>query len=111
MISRTNLIKSTILFTLVLLFCGPAFGQRPEPEVYGEFQGDPMYTLLPPDAIPAIDEPEYLTGDEASAQMDPGETIMGIATKAGAVCWSTWHLDEHEIVNDFIGDTPIAASW
>ena len=109
--SKFRLLGAVALFALAMLFSGPTPAQRPEPEVHGEFEGDPMYTVLPPDAIPAIDAPEYLTGDEAAAQMDPEETIMGVVAGGSAVCWSTWQLDQHEIVNDFIGETPIAASW
>jgi Protein of unknown function (DUF3179) len=92
-------------------FALPASAQRPEPEVHGEFQGDAMYTLLPPDGIPAIHDPEFVTGEAAAAQMSPTETIMGVTADGAAVCWSTWQLDSHEIVNDTIGDTPIAATW
>ncbi len=88
-----------------------AVAERPDPEVHGEFQGDKMYTLLPPDGIPAILDPEYLTGKEANAQMSADEPVMGLANDDDAVCWSTWQLDAHEIVNDEFNGTAIAATW
>jgi hypothetical protein len=95
----------------VLLFAVTAWAERPEPEVYGTFDGDEMFTLLPPDGIPAIIDPEYLTGDEAAAQMSPQEHVMGLASENDAVCWSTWQLDHHEIVNDVFEGAAIAATW
>jgi hypothetical protein len=85
--------------------------ERPEPEVHGVFDGDEMYTLLPLDAIPAIIEPEYVKGKEAASQMLPHEPVIGVASGDQAVCWSTWQLDHHEIVNDQLGGRAIAATW
>jgi len=85
--------------------------QQPEPAVFGVFEGDTLYTVLPPDAIPAIREPEYVSGAAALAQMDPGEPVIGVAAGTDAVCWSTWHLDRHEIVNDHLGGRAVAATW
>lgn len=99
----------TLLLLSVAAFTAAA--QRPEPEVHGVFDGDEMYTLLEPDAIPAITAPEYLTGDAAAAQMMPNEPVIGVFDGDDAVCWSAWQLDRHEIVDDFLGDTPIAATW
>ncbi len=100
------------LAMLVIVFCGTAaFAERPKPEVHGEFQGDKMYTLLPPDGIPAILDPEYITGEVAAAQMSPDEPIMALANGDDAVCWSTWQLDHHEIVNDHFAGAAIAATW
>jgi len=95
----------------VLLLAYSAVAERPEPEVYGTFYGDEMFTLLPPDGIPAIMDPEYLTGEEAAAQMSPEEHVMGLASENDAVCWSTWQLDHHEIVNDVFEGAAIAATW
>jgi len=106
--------RNRIPFIILLILCLTATlaaAQRPEPEVHGEFQGDKMYTLLPPDGIPAILAPEYLTGDAAAAQMSADEPVMGLATADDAVCWSTWQLDHHEIVNDVFNGTAIAATW
>lgn len=102
---------SFVSMFMFMLAAGVAQGERPEPQVYGVFQGDEMYTLLPPDGIPAIMAPEYVTGDAAHAQMSPLETVMGLIAADDAVCWSTWQLDRHEIVNDTFQGRPIAATW
>ena len=99
------IVLSTILAANIVL------AERPEPEVYGTFDGDEMYTLLPPDGIPAILDPEFVTGEEAAAQMSAEESVMGLAIEGDAVCWSTWQLDHHEIVNDVFNGTAIAATW
>jgi hypothetical protein len=36
---------------------------------------------------------------------------MGLVTQGEAKAYSLWHLDAHEIVNDVIGDIPIAVAW
>ncbi|MFT7700283.1 MAG: hypothetical protein ACI8S7_002125 [Candidatus Krumholzibacteriia bacterium] len=84
---------------------------RPAPEVYGVFDGDEMYTLLAPNDIPAIMDPEFVTGKEAADQMSAEEWVMGMADDNDAVCWSTWQLDHHEIVNDEFAGAAIAATW
>jgi len=96
---------------VMLVLSGAALAERPEPEVHGTFDGDDMYTLLPPDAIPAITAPEYVTGEAAAAQMSADEPVIGVFSDTDAVCWSTWQLDHHEIVNDTLDGTAIAATW
>ncbi len=90
---------------------GPALSQRPEPKVHGVFDGDTMYTVLPPGGIPAITEPIFISGEDAEEQMSPDEMLMGILVGGEARAYSLWHLDAHEIVNDSIGGVPIAATW
>lgn len=96
-------------------------GQSPEPApVKGrssldepdEIEGEPLLTLLPPDEIRAIDEPRFVTADEAEAFMDLDETVLGVVGADGtAKCYSTLQLDAHEIVNDVLDGRPIAATW
>jgi hypothetical protein len=102
-----------ILFCLaVLLFSAlPVTAQRPDPEVHGTFDGEPMYTVLPPDAIPAIRAPEFLAGADAGNQMLPDEPVLGVVINGDARAYSAWQLDAHEIVNDVVGDTAIAVTW
>ena len=67
--------------------------------------------VLPPNAIPAILEPDFLAGNEAEKQMAGEEPILGIITGGEARAYSLWHLDAHEIVNDSIGGVAIAVTW
>ena len=99
------------LALMALALLAPATAQRPQPEVHGVFDGDTMYTLLPPDGIPAIRDPEYVTDAAADSQMSDHETVIGVVNGDDAVCWSTWHLDSHEIVNDELAGRAIAATW
>jgi hypothetical protein len=90
---------------------GMGEAQRPEISVHGTFDGDTMYTVLPPDAIGAIAEPEFLTGEDADSQMSGDEMVLGITLGGETKAYSLWQLDAHEIVNDSIAGTPIAATW
>lgn len=73
-------------------------------------QGDVVRNLLGPDAIPAIDNPTFVSGSEAQF-MKPEELVLGVVVNGLAKAYSLWHLDRHEIVNDWIGDTPVAVTW
>ena len=76
-----------------------------------DIDGSPMYIVLPRDEIPAVFEPEFLHGEAAEAQMEPHEPILGVFDGVTARAYSLWHLDHHEVVNDMLGDVPIAATW
>jgi hypothetical protein len=105
--------KTWLLFALtaVLATQGESMAQRPEPEKE-MIDGDPMYTVLPPDRIPAIRNPVFVSAEEAGAWMTDDELVMGVLGPDGeARAYSAWHLDHHEIVNDVIGDVPLAVTW
>ncbi len=74
-------------------------------------QGSPILTVLPQDAIPAIDNPRYMPVAEADRFMRPDEPILGITDGKVAKAYSTWQLNHHEIVNDALGDLPLAVTW
>ncbi len=104
----------SLLFGLTLFVIAgivPAQAQRPDPVVVMTVEGDSVYRLLPPDAIPAIQDPDFVTGEEADDQMSPEEPILGIVIGEEARAYSLWQLDSHEIVNDFIGGIPLAVTW
>jgi len=75
-------------------------------------EGEPMYEVLPPDAIRAIDEPRFVSAAEGDAFMQPDEPVLGVVGRNGtARAYSAWNLDRHEIVNDVLDGEPIAATW
>lgn len=110
---RSSKLSISIAFAwfFFVLLVGFASAQRPGSEVYGIFDGDPMYTVLPPGAIPAIIQPEFLSGKEAATQMLPEEPVIGVIFGGEERAYSMWHLDAHEIVNDTIAKTAIAVTW
>ena len=89
----------------------PVEAQRPKPKVVATVGGDDVYQVLPVGAIPAIDDPSFVSGAAANAQMSPGEPVLGIVLDGEARAYSLWQLDAHEIVNDEIKGTAIAATW
>lgn len=97
-----------------LVVVGTATGQgrdlsQMEQEV---IDGDIMYTVLPPDRIPAIHDPVLVSAEEAGEWMQDDEVVIGVIGPDGeARAYSAWHLDHHEIVNDRIGEVPIAVIW
>lgn len=95
----------------VVLWGGASFAASREPEVFAEVGGDPVYTVLPAGAIPAILEPEFVSGEKAASQMLAEEPVLGIVLGGEARAYSLWQLDGHEIVNDTVGGIPIVVSW
>ena len=93
---------------LILTITAIAFAQRGSYEI---IDGDRMYYILPRDGIPAIDNPEFVSVQEAEKFMRKDELVMGLVINGDARAYSTWHLDRHEIVNDFVGDTYISVTW
>ena len=98
---------------LVVLAISPALAQHLDPRStpHKDIEGSPMYVVLPRDEIPAVFEPEFLHGEEADAQMEPHEPILGVFDGVNARAYSLWQMDHHEVVDDWLGDVPIAATW
>ncbi len=70
-----------------------------------------IVTLLPPDAIPAISDPAFVSADEADDQYDQHELVLGVEIDGDARAYSIPLLSRHEIVNDVVGGKPIAVTW
>lgn len=70
-----------------------------------------LVTLLPRDAIPAIDDPQFLSASDADEVYDPDELIIGVAFDGNARAYSIPLLSNHEIVNDTVGGVKIAVTW
>lgn len=70
-----------------------------------------IVTLLPRDAIPAIDNPRFLSAGEADGYYDPNELVMGVTFNGETRAYSVPFLSSHEIVNDTVGGVKIAVTW
>jgi len=65
--------------------------------------------LLPRGGIPAIDNPQYVSADQA--KIDDESFVLGVVIEGQAVAYSLNLLNRHEVVNDTIGGTNFAAVW
>ncbi len=83
----------------VLLLAGP---QDPE---------NTLQVVLPKDAIPAIDQPEFTPARSANRIMADDELVIGLVGEREQRAYSTWQLDRHEIVNDVFEGVPVAVTW
>ncbi len=78
---------------------------------YELVEGDPMYKMVAPGAIPPIDRPTWATAAEAEAFLEDDEPVLVVEYGGEVRVYSTWHLEGHEIVNDDYGDDPLLVSW
>jgi hypothetical protein len=106
----THLALSGACAALVTIVAGTlalAQVRLPDPRV---IDGDRVQTVLPPDAIPAIDDPAFVRAANAAFMRDE-EPVVALVHRGIAKAYSVWHLDRHEIVNDQFGPDPLAVTW
>ncbi len=70
-----------------------------------------IVTLLRPDAIPAIDNPSFLSAEEADEQLRPIDLVIGVSVDGEHRAYGAAFLSGHEIVNDTLGGRAIAVTW
>ena len=74
-----------------------------------EYDNDPIRTLLPFDAIPAITEPQFVPANQAKLAADA--PVIGVTFDDESHAYSVYLLNGHEIVNDVVGGEKIATTW
>lgn len=65
----------------------------------------------PPDGIPAIDRPAFVTPDEAARWLHAREPVLGVDIDGDARAYPLQILVWHEIVNDTVGGRPVAVTF
>ncbi|MFQ5827897.1 MAG: DUF3179 domain-containing protein [Candidatus Methylomirabilia bacterium] len=65
----------------------------------------------PPDGIPAIDEPTFVTPAQADGWLDPKEPVLAVEVGGEARAYPLQILMWHEIVNDSFGGRSITATY
>lgn len=64
----------------------------------------------PKDGIPAILDPQFIPAQDATFLEDADE-VIGMVEKGVAKAYPLRILTWHEVVNDRLGDTPIAVTY
>ena len=80
-------------------------------DVYTPGEELTLVTLLPKDAIPSIDNPQFYDVEAANIEYADDELVLGVDFDGDARAYSTALLSRHEIVNDVVNDRPIAVTW
>lgn len=62
------------------------------------------------DCIPSIDDPKFVSADEASHIADD-DLVLALSLNGYHRAYPTRILDVHEIVNDFVAGIPLAVTW
>lgn len=63
------------------------------------------------DTIPAINDPQFLTVEEAQSEYESQELVIGVEINGDTRAYSITVLSRHEIVNDIVGGEPIVVTW
>ncbi len=66
---------------------------------------------VPRDGIPPIDNPDFITVDEAQDQIAPQSPVVAVEVNGIARAYPLGVLTRHEIVNDMFDTTPVAVTF
>jgi Protein of unknown function (DUF3179) len=65
----------------------------------------------PKDGIPSIDDPEFVSAEQADEFLAPREPVATVETRGQVHAYPLQILTWHEIVNDEIGGQPVAVTY
>jgi hypothetical protein len=81
-------------------------GQSSGPDALSSYE---IQTILPVDAIRAVDHPQFVTADRAGMRANLG--VIGVELGGEAHAFPIPFMSRVEIVNDRLGGTNIAITW
>lgn len=96
---------------IALMWVIPTLAAPPPHQGTLIIDGAPVITVLGKDAILAIDRPPFMSVQEANPYFQEDEPVLGVRRGEVARAYSLWQLNHHEIVNDQVGDLPLAITW
>jgi hypothetical protein len=100
-----RLLKHNYLFLIFILLAFNDHG------LWGaDLRQDEIVTVLPKDAIPAILFPSFEEGKKIQS-LGEKDFFVGVEINGDSRAYPVPILSRHEIVNDKIGDIPIAVTW
>lgn len=104
----------------------PGLGERSALDLFaGGSSGDQYPATLPaptidtsellrgqvPDGIPALDDPQFVSVAEADLYLEDSEGVVVLDIAGDARVYPVQILIWHEIVNDVVGDVPVAVTY
>jgi Protein of unknown function (DUF3179) len=90
----------------------PVFETQAEREINYIVPPDQIISGGPPvDGIPSIDDPKFISVQEADNRLDDSELVLGINISNDVRAYPLQILVWHEIVNDNVGGFPVAVTY
>jgi hypothetical protein len=109
-----NFIKQLLIIVLVgsLLSTGATLKGK-ELQSEKENRKNIGVRVAPKDAFPVFDNPEFVSGFEATEKgyVHPGDPVIGLVIDRKAKAYPIKTMGIHELGNDTLGGIPIAVSW
>ena len=99
-----NLRPVGALMASVILLAPILAADGPDAELPEDFR-----QLLPRGRIASVDNPTFVPASEAEISDDAW--VLGVEIGDEAKAYSLNLLNHHEIINDRLGETPVAAVW
>lgn len=98
-------LKEQLLSLVILWFLvnGQALGAA-------DLRPEELVTVLPKDAISAILSPIFEEGNKAT-WLNAKDFVIGVEITGDSRAYPVPALSHHEIVNDKVGNIPIAVTW
>lgn len=76
-----------------------------------QLKGHTLYTVFEAGQVPALLAPEMVPVAEVGAQYRPEEPLLVVAADREVHAYSTWHMEDHLVVNDRLADKSVVATW
>ena len=106
---KNRLILLLTAAAFILLGCARDSGMVNASAPARDYSDDRILTALPYDAIPAIQDPEFVSATKAKLAAD--SPVIGVSFNGESHAYSIYLLNGHEIVNDEVGGVKIATTW
>lgn len=85
-----------------------AVGHGAQSPTGGKLETDPI-PYRAKGSKPSIDEPEFKQASDVT--LPDGLNVIGVVINGEAKAYPTFILNQHQVVNDWLGGVPIAPSW
>lgn len=108
-----KILRKLALLTCLLTFCSAVHGQTKNGFDLSDASVPPDEIRrggVPRDGIPSIDDPKFVTVDDADFLRDK-DRVLGVSRNGIAKAYPIRILDYHEIVNDRFGEEAIVVSY
>ncbi len=99
-----------MIYPLFLLVALSSLFWAPHDLPAQDLRPEDIVTVLPKDAIPAILSPSFEEGSKVSG-LKGKDVVIGVEINGDSRAYPVPTLSRVEIVNDRVGDIPIAVTW